>query len=155
MSLSLGNVKLKCPARSIQSRPTTEKSSLPGNQIVVWIAGTLFKIQAVKKQILYLCLKVYVITRGEIHQFSSYDWMHWFICRVNRMALCRDHCPAPFSYIVWQKGYFHLFPLTVGILYPLAVLWHSIDIVDLYIYISDTKDIAYPLTFLNYLKVRS
>ena len=97
MSLSLGNVKLKCPACSIQSRPTTEKSSLPGNQIVVWIAGTLFKIQAVKKQILYLCLKVYVITRGEIHQFSSYDWMHWFICRVNWMALCCDHCPAPFS----------------------------------------------------------
>ena len=20
---------------------------------------------------------------------------------------CHDHCPAPFSYFVWQKGYFH------------------------------------------------
>ena len=30
---------------------------------------------------------------------------------------CRDHChcPAPFTYSVWQKGYFHPFPLTVGI----------------------------------------
>ena len=24
-------------------------------------------------------------------------------------------CPAPFNYIVWQKGYFHPFPLTVGL----------------------------------------
>ena len=32
---------------------------------------------------------------------------------------CHDHCPAPFSYSVRQKGYFHLFPFTVGILSPL------------------------------------
>ena len=31
--------------------------------------------------------------------------------------MCRDYCycHAPFTYSVWQKGYFHLFPLTVGI----------------------------------------
>ena len=28
---------------------------------------------------------------------------------------CHDHCPAPFSYSVGQKGYFPPFPLTVGI----------------------------------------
>ena len=28
------------------------------------------------------------------------------------------HCPAPFTYLVWQKGYFHPFPLTVGIQKP-------------------------------------
>ena len=27
----------------------------------------------------------------------------------------------PFTYIVWQNGYFHLFPLTVGILSPLKI----------------------------------
>ena len=34
---------------------------------------------------------------------------------------CRDPvvCPAPFTYIVWQKVYLHPFPLTVGILSPL------------------------------------
>ena len=26
-------------------------------------------------------------------------------------SYCRDHCPAPFSYSVRQKGYFHPFPL--------------------------------------------
>ena len=36
------------------------------------------------------------------------------------ILLCRDHCdhclcPALFTYFVWQKGYFHPFPLTVGI----------------------------------------
>ena len=30
-------------------------------------------------------------------------------------GFCCDHCPAPFSYFVRQKGYFHPFPLTVGI----------------------------------------
>ena len=37
-----------------------------------------------------------------------------FVCQ------CRDHfhCPAPFAYFVWQKGYFHPLPLTVGILNP-------------------------------------
>ena len=30
---------------------------------------------------------------------------------------CRNHChrPAPFTYSVWQKGYSHPFPLTVGL----------------------------------------
>ena len=27
-------------------------------------------------------------------------------------------CPAPFTYSVWQKGYFHPIPLTVGIRNP-------------------------------------
>ena len=35
---------------------------------------------------------------------------------------CRDPSPAPFTYFVWQKGYFHPFPLIV-------------DIVTLYIHI--------------------
>ena len=37
---------------------------------------------------------------------------------------CRDHChcPAPFTYFVWQKGYFQPFPLTVGIQNPLVSL---------------------------------
>ena len=35
---------------------------------------------------------------------------------------CCDHCPAPFPYFVWQKGYFHPFPLTMGILFPLILI---------------------------------
>ena len=35
---------------------------------------------------------------------------------------CCDHCPAPFSFSVRQKGYFHPFPLTVGISSPLTSL---------------------------------
>ena len=34
-----------------------------------------------------------------------------------RVSKCHDPVdgPAPFTYIVWQKGYFHPFPLTVGV----------------------------------------
>ena len=35
---------------------------------------------------------------------------------------CRDYCPLLFSYFVWQKGYFHPFPHTVGILSPLIFI---------------------------------
>ena len=33
---------------------------------------------------------------------------------------CHDpcHCPAPFTYFGWQKGYFQPFPFTVGIFVP-------------------------------------
>ena len=34
---------------------------------------------------------------------------------VNCYNECRDHCPAPFSYFVRQKGYFHLFPLIMAL----------------------------------------
>ena len=37
------------------------------------------------------------------------------IAMITRHSLC---CPAPFSYFVQQKGYFHPFPLTVGIFIP-------------------------------------
>ena len=39
---------------------------------------------------------------------------------------CRDPVVgiAPFSYFVWQRGYFHPFPLTVGILIRLLLPLH-------------------------------
>ena len=39
---------------------------------------------------------------------------------------CRDHCPAPFSYFVWQKGFFTI-PLTVGNFVPSH--FHIINVV--------------------------
>ena len=49
-----------------------------------------------------------------------------------------DHCPAPFSYSVWQKGYFHPYPLTLGVLSPLIsllscsfTLFHQINQLDI------------------------
>ena len=45
--------------------------------------------------------------------FNTLDWLR---------QVCRDHCPTPFSYSVWQKEYFHLFPLTVGIWSPLIFI---------------------------------
>ena len=40
------------------------------------------------------------------------------------MGACCDHChcPAPYTYCVWQKGYFHPFPLIVGFQNPLIFL---------------------------------
>ena len=34
-----------------------------------------------------------------------------------------------FTYIVWRKGYFHPFPLTVGILSPLNLHYHVVNLV--------------------------
>ena len=49
------------------------------------------------------------------------------------------HCPTPFTYSIWQKGYFHPFPLTVGIQDPLVflsscsfTLFHHINRLDNY-----------------------
>ena len=53
---------------------------------------------------------------GKDHPFCLQVWVR--IC----VHVCSDHCPAPFSYSVRQKGYFHPFPLTVGILSPLISL---------------------------------
>ena len=35
--------------------------------------------------------------------------------KFNIMCCDHCHCPASFTYFVWQKGFFHPFPLTVGI----------------------------------------
>ena len=44
------------------------------------------------------------------------------------ITFCRDHCPAPLSYFVWQKGYYNPFPLTVGILSPLIFILFTLFI---------------------------
>ena len=54
-------------------------------------------------------------------QFSSVNSEHlentvWIL--ISKIVVTLQ-CPALFTYIVWQKGHFHLFPLTVGILSPL------------------------------------
>ena len=58
---------------------------------------------------------------GFEHQMAEFrkHLVQFQICSAN---FCRDHCHAPFSYSVRQKGYFHGFPLTVGISSPLISL---------------------------------
>ena len=35
-------------------------------------------------------------------------------------------CPAPFTYIIWQKGYFRPFPLTLGVFVPSHLHYHVV-----------------------------
>ena len=50
-------------------------------------------------------------------------WINWESLFFSKNYCC-DNCPAPFSYIVWQKVYFHLFPLFVG---TLSLLFHLLS----------------------------
>ena len=45
---------------------------------------------------------------GESPWWGFIEFFHYLTCRDH----C--HCPAPFTYFVWQKGYFHPFPLCCG-----------------------------------------
>ena len=58
--------------------------------------------------------------RGVYVRALNLECQNWILQLCQKLFVllswCCDHCPAPFPYFVRQKGYFHLFPLTVGIL---------------------------------------
>ena len=51
---------------------------------------------------------------------AAVSTVSWKVKKIWKLSYIQ--CPTPFPYFVWQKGYFHLFPLTVGISSPLISL---------------------------------
>ena len=106
------------------------KTRFKGLTKVTWCLQVGWRSFVVDAEPLRSCIRIEVEETGPITERDRFEtcFKEWKMGEGCVIWRCHDPVSS-FTYIVWQKGYFHLFPLAVGILSPLSLHYHVVNLV--------------------------